>query len=91
MKSDEIKVRASSIWKGEAIDFISQEKVFVWTCNYPCSWFAVDLGEHNLIRPTAYSLKYGSSGNNVPPRNWVLQGSNDPHAFVSLQINSFYI
>lgn len=83
MKSNEITVHASSIWRGEAIDFISQEKVFVWTHNLKFSWFVVDLGENNVVKPYGYIMRYGSSGNKVPPRNWVFQGTNNPNALVS--------
>lgn len=75
-----VSVKSSSIWRGKVELFISKDKVFVWTKNEPFSWFAVDLKEGVSLAPSYYTLRYGSSGNNVPPRNWVFQATNDESA-----------
>lgn len=83
-----VLVKSSSQWRGTPDLFISKQKVFCWTKNEPFSWFAVDLKEGVSASPTQYTLRYGSSGNNVPPRNWVLQATNDESA---LKVSNFFL
>ena len=43
--------------------------------------FGVDIGEGRAVVPSNYTLRYASSGNFCCPRNWLLQGTNDPNSF----------
>ncbi len=74
--NSEVSVFSSSQQQGNVRDFISKEKVFCWTKNEANSWFAIDFGAKKSVIPTHYTLRYGSSGNNVCPRNWLLQATN---------------
>jgi len=73
-----VKVIASSVVQGKVEDFVSTDKVTLWTRCEPYSWFCVDFGDEILLEPSTYTLRYTSSGNSCCPRNWILQGSNEP-------------
>jgi len=76
---DSVVVTSSGVSQGNANTFLSREDAFCWTTNKENSWFRIDVGAANLVVPTHYALKYGSSANYCVPRNWKFQGSNDPN------------
>jgi len=75
---DTVVVTSSGTSQGNPNTFLSREDAFCWTTNKENSWFRVDVGPNNLVLPTHYALKYGSSANYCVPRNWKFQASNDP-------------
>jgi len=77
-ENKKVVVTSSGMSMGEPDLFISRGNDQCWTQNKPFSWFCVDLGEDVQLIPTQYSMGYASSGSACSPRNWVLQGSNQP-------------
>lgn len=50
-----------------------------------------DFGDEILIEPTTYTLRYTSQGSACCPRNWILQGSNEPPTAVSYILSVIFI
>lgn len=89
-----IRPSSSSLNQGKIENWVNFAKNTLWTENGDDEYFQCDIGSNLRIIPYGYSMRYGSKGSKVIPKDWKLQASTDAITWFDLSVHnndtSFY-
>jgi len=83
-----IRVSCSSVDQGKLEKWVDFEKNTLWTENGGDEYFLCDIGSNLRIIPYSYSMRYGSKGSKVFPKDWKLQASIDCINWFDLSVHT---